>query len=253
MIKALLEQRHKSEKQFFDDVIRKKYENISNFKLTNDLNYQQLFSRIQQFKHIVDFFADVSGKNLLDLACGIGWVSLYFARSGANVFCCDISPESIEVAKKFAFANGLQDRIYASVMPAESLEYEDDFFEFVFMNAALHHCDIEMVSREIVRVLRPKGKAVIIDDYGYHPLMRLYRLLTKNRHTKYEKPLKSEDIEKFVEPFSQAYLHYFQLVNVVQNESSLSRILNRLDDFLLIYFPFLNRYCRLVAIYVVKG
>ncbi len=59
-MKALLEQRHKIEKQFSDDAIRKKYKNISNYKLSNNLDYQQLFSRIQQFKDIVDFFADVS-------------------------------------------------------------------------------------------------------------------------------------------------------------------------------------------------
>jgi ubiquinone/menaquinone biosynthesis C-methylase UbiE len=89
---------------------------------------------------------------LLYLGCGDGWASLYFARSGADVFCCDISPKSIILAKKYAAENGLESKITAAVMPAENLCFGDNFFDFVFMNAALYHCDIEKVSKEMFRM-----------------------------------------------------------------------------------------------------
>lgn len=244
--------KYDTESAFWNKVVEREYSPTDNYRLTNQLNYQELFSKITQFKKIVDFFGDISGKKILDAACGVGWASLYFARSGGIVYCFDISEKSIQVAKRFAMNNGLDHRIYAEVMPAEYLRYDNEFFDFVFVNAAVHHCNIQRVSSEFYRVLKPGGKVAIIEDYGYHPFLNIYRYLTPTRRTPHEKALKREDVELFIKRFSCVEMEYYQLLDILDRSWFLKRFLNRLDEILLKMFPPLKKYCRLIGIYAVK-
>jgi SAM-dependent methyltransferase len=156
------------------------------------------------------------------------------------------------MAGRFAADNGLSDRVHADVMAAESLSYDSASFDFVFMNAALHHCDVAKVSQELHRVLKPGGKAALIEDYGYHPLFTLYRLVTRGRHTPHERALSKADVHSFVQRFSSSRLDFFQLFDVWDKDWLLKPILGHLDDWLLGRIPFLKAYSRLVGIYVVK-
>ena len=46
------------------------------------------------------------------------------------------------------------------------------------------------------------GKAIIVEDLAYHPLLNLYRRLTPRKHTRLERPLRSEDVECVVAGFA---------------------------------------------------
>jgi len=247
-----LKKRLSTEAAFFDSAIDRQYADIRSYGLSNSLNYQQLFAQIPQLAHLVDFFGDISGRRILDAGCGNGWTALYFARSGAEVFACDVSPRCVETAKRHAEANGLAERLFAQCMPAERLAFPDGFFDFVFMNAALHHCDIALVSREFQRVLRPGGKVAVVEDYAYHPLMNLYRFLTPSRHTPSERPLGEDEIREFVSPFARWHTYHFQLFDLLDRNGWPKRVLSSLDRFLLNRIPALKRYCRLVAIHAQK-
>lgn len=53
--------------------------------------------------HIVDFadFPSVKGKKVLEIGCGLGTVTINFARAGAKkVTAVDLSERSLELAKK---------------------------------------------------------------------------------------------------------------------------------------------------------
>jgi ubiquinone/menaquinone biosynthesis C-methylase UbiE len=244
--------RYEDEVRFFEKIIQEKIRKKEKFTLNNTKNYENLFNDILQLKKVVSFFGDIKGKKILDLGCGEGWASLYFARSGASVFCCDISPKSIELAKRYADANGLSKNIVAEVMVAEELKYKENFFDYVFMNAALHHCDIEKVATEIKRVLRPCGKAAIIDDSAYNPIMKVYRYFTKNKHTKYEKPLTSEDIVVFCKYFLSHEIFYYKFFNIFDKEYFFTNILVFMDKLMEKIFPKYLKYCKLLSIFVVK-
>ena len=41
-----------------------------------------------------------SGKDVLDIGCGPGWLTVNFARGGANVSSCDLTPTAVELTKK---------------------------------------------------------------------------------------------------------------------------------------------------------
>lgn len=92
--------RYEDEITFFDkkseEILRRK----KKFTLKNTKNYEVLFNDIVQLKQVVKFFGKIEGKRILDLCCGEGWASLYFARSGAFVYSCDTSPKSIDLVNK---------------------------------------------------------------------------------------------------------------------------------------------------------
>jgi ubiquinone/menaquinone biosynthesis C-methylase UbiE len=244
--------RYEDEILFFDKIFGRRLELKNKFTLNNTKNYEELFNDIIQLKSVVKYFGEIKGKRILDLCCGEGWASLYFARSYASVYCCDISPKSIELVKKYANANGLRENIIAEVMAAEELAYKDNYFDYVFMNAALHHCHIEKVAAEIKRVLKPSGKAAIIEDNAYHPIMRIYRYFTKHKHTRYEKPLTKEDVSDFCKFFSSHEIYFHRLFNIFDKDYYFTNILIRMDKLMENKLPEYLKYCRIINIFVTK-
>ena len=245
-------ERYQNEKTFFDGRAVEIMKSKKKYTLNNTKNYEELFLEIPQLKFIVEFFGNIKDKKVLDLCCGEGWASLYFARSGANVCSCDISPKLIELAQKYAEANGLKDKISAQVMVAENLKYPDNYFDYVFMNAALHHCDIEKVSKEINRVLKKNGKAALVEDNAYHPILYIYRKLTKSKHTKFEKSIKEEDVILFCNSFSSNKILYYRLFNIFDKKYFCTNYLNIIDNWIFKNISTMRKYSRLIGIYVIK-
>jgi SAM-dependent methyltransferase len=252
------EDRYQHEKDFWDKQISDIHRaSPSKFILPNLSTFETLAEQIDYFLPIVDFWGDLRGKRVLDLACGDGWIALSLGKSGALVHGFDISPKRVEVATRYAKENGLEDRVSFQTMICEEMTYADNSFDFAIMHAALHHCDIGTTAAQIWRVLKPGGKAVLIEDYAYHPLMRLYRVLTPSKHTKHEKALSDEDLALFVSRFSKHFYRFYGLFNLVDTcKNSLAQrirpALRATDRYLLKQCPFLCKYTKLVEIFVIK-
>jgi SAM-dependent methyltransferase len=139
-------------------------------------------------KYILARLGNVSGKNVLDVGGGGGEAAINFARLGAMVECCDISPGSIRRANGLAEKYGVV--INARESSATALAYPDTSFDFVYMNGVLHHVsDREKAYAEIFRVLRPGGHFFAIEPLVGSPPMWIYRLMTAKTHSEGEAPL----------------------------------------------------------------
>lgn len=103
-------------------------------------------------------FAD-KGETILDLGCGWGENSLKLARIGYHVFGVDISLHAIQLANDIAREHQLEKQIHLSVGVAESLNFPDSFFDYVYGVNILHHVEIEPTIKEVWRVLKPGGRA----------------------------------------------------------------------------------------------
>ncbi|MBI2633432.1 MAG: methyltransferase domain-containing protein [Parcubacteria group bacterium] len=100
-------------------------------------------------------------KKVLEVGCGIGIDTIYFAQNGAHIYAIDISPHSVELTKKrFAYKN-MQGIIATG--DAEMLHFPDSEFDFVYSWGVLHHTkNTDKTIEEVRRVLKPEGKFCIM-------------------------------------------------------------------------------------------
>jgi ubiquinone/menaquinone biosynthesis C-methylase UbiE len=100
---------------------------------------------------------------VLDVACGPGIVVEALARGAREVVGCDITPEMLEQTDRRCRKAGLTN-VRCVPGRAEELPFEDASFDAVVTRSALHHFpDPAAALREMARVLRAGGRAVIVD------------------------------------------------------------------------------------------
>ena len=108
-------------------------------------------------------------ENLLDLGCGSGWLSVYFAERGMDVLGIDVSQGQINAANQFK-SDKLKGNLEFECCDLIHWDCEKHSGKFcnVFVNAFLHHlpeAELEMVIRKISASLKPGGRV-----YMYEPL-----------------------------------------------------------------------------------
>jgi len=106
-------------------------------------------------------FAQHAGEEVLEIGGGIGTDLAQFASHGARVTDLDLSLGHLRLAKENFQARGLSGRFVHH--DAETLCFVDDSFDVVYSNGVIHHTpNTGAVLREMFRVLRPGGKAIVM-------------------------------------------------------------------------------------------
>ncbi|MDP1571602.1 MAG: methyltransferase domain-containing protein [Vicinamibacterales bacterium] len=106
-------------------------------------------------------FARHAGERVLEIGAGIGTDHVQFAINGAITTDIDLSSGHLELAKENFRLRGLQGTFVHH--DAERLPFDDDTFDVVYSNGVIHHTpNTYDVVREIRRVLRPGGKAIVM-------------------------------------------------------------------------------------------
>jgi ubiquinone/menaquinone biosynthesis C-methylase UbiE len=116
--------------------------------------------------------------NVLDVATGTGLVATEVAKqldSRVTVSGIDFSPKMIEkaISKK-----GQLD-IHYQIMDGQSLTFNDECFDYVFsLMGVIFYPDIPKGLKEIHRVLRERGKAVIAGWTNHNPASFMHQALS---------------------------------------------------------------------------
>lgn len=121
------------------------------------------------------YLKDVADKKILEIGCGNGELSVWFAKNGSEVYGVDISDESIHIAQRRSLENSTQDRTHFFTCPAEHLPFNDDFFDVIFINVSLHHLEVEAALMEFERVLKRGGTFVAIEPLAFSKTIQNFR------------------------------------------------------------------------------
>ena len=209
---------------------------------------------------------------LLDIGCGLGEASVYFALKGFEVTATDISNEMLITTQKLASNNNVNLRTHKST--AESLLLGDEKFDVIYVGNLFHHVDIPQALLGIKQHLREDGILVSWDPLAYNPVINVYRKMAMNVRTEDEHPLTRKDLKLFKENFKDVEMKFFWfstliifiLMYLVQRKNPnkvrfwkavvedgdkwawLYKPLASFDNFILSVFPFLKLLCWNVVI-----
>ena len=131
--------------------------------------YEALFGWFLRRTHgtVVNLAAPIEGERVLDVCCGTGSLALTLKASlGArgSVHGIDASPEMIDLARHKALKAGMEMDFRVGL--AQALPFPDKTFDLVVSQLAIHHLPGDLKVRafgEMYRVLKPKGRCVIVD------------------------------------------------------------------------------------------
>lgn len=125
--------------------------------------YERIYSKAEIrhldsfYQWLLDLLNPLPGRRLLDISCGTGSLPRLAARAGLIAHGVDFSEIALRAARRKA------PEICWVVADGERLPYPDAYFDYITSIGSLEHymCP-EAGVREIVRVLKPDGRACIL-------------------------------------------------------------------------------------------
>jgi SAM-dependent methyltransferase len=152
-------------------------------------------------------FQSARGLKVLEIGCGLGTDGAQFAQAGADYTGVDLTDAAVDLARKRFEIFGIPGKFQTA--DAEQLEFADGTFDLVYSHGVLHHTpETGKAIREVHRVLRPGGRAVIMlyhrDSYNYRVNISMLRragahLLRFDRGVKLAHMITGEPIESLRE------------------------------------------------------
>ncbi len=95
------------------------------------------------------------GQQALELGCGTGLFLEKVAQAGKAFHGLDLSMDLLIQARDRLFG---RQGIFLECGNAEQLPFPDFTFDAVYGSSVLHHLDLDLVLREVFRVLKPGGR-----------------------------------------------------------------------------------------------
>lgn len=203
---------------------------------------------------------DVAGKRIVDFGCGSGANSVLLANRGAHVWGIDISEDLLRLARRRLAVSGRDGGATFIAGSAHDMPFPDNSIDVVFGIAILHHLDLDLVSREVRRVLKPGGRAIFQEPVRNSAVLRFLRSLVPYRApdiSPYERPLTDAELERFaagfqkwsVRAFALPHVQVGQVLPVVRNYW---QKLYEMDKTMLRAAPWLARYASIRVISLTK-
>lgn len=161
---------------------------------------------------------DLSGKKVLDFGCGEGEVSTQLAKLGAYATGVDISPELIDVARKRAELDGVQDHVEFMVCDIEETPLPRQKFDILFCYAVLHHIDIRSAFPRLLATLKPGGMAIMLEPITFSPWLKRLRdsVPLPKEGGPLDHPLTKEDVRYVTDSLYGPSLRFFDLFGRLQ-------------------------------------
>lgn len=131
----------------------------------------------------VNELKSIKPKTILDIATGTGDFALASRRLNPNkIVGIDISSGMLEVGKKKMIKKGMSDLIQLELGDSENLSFENESFNAITVGFGVRNFEnLEKGLGEMLRVLTPEGKAVILEfsKPSRFPIKQLFGFYSK--------------------------------------------------------------------------
>jgi ubiquinone/menaquinone biosynthesis C-methylase UbiE len=164
--------------------------NLTQFLDPKDINldpeyfYHVIEQRIRdrhayKYELLRDFSNGCQGKKLLEVGCGLGVELAWLGKFGFDVTGIDLAPAAVERAAGHLRRLNINGRTI--VQNVEQMQFADESFDAIYSSGVLQHTpDIQRAIGEMIRVLRPGGKMLIILYHRHSWFYCLQRLTHTN-------------------------------------------------------------------------
>lgn len=131
--------------------------------------------RTMEFAYVYRQLRLPAGARVLDVGSPKELALILARRRGYAVTATDLLPEPVDIARRYAQAQGINGegagRVRAETQDGRHLTYPDNHFDAAFAVSVLEHIpdngDTEAM-REMVRVVKPGGLVVVTTPYDLH-------------------------------------------------------------------------------------
>jgi SAM-dependent methyltransferase len=184
----------------------------------------------------VERMGDISGKTVLDLACGRGEPALCLAERGARVIALDMNSSYIAAAARAARDVPWGRSVHFITGSAEALPLEDRSVDIVFCRSALQYMDLDRVTPHVLRALRRGGELHLVHNLPGNPLMRVLRMVRPFTSTGPEEDAYLSSIRGYASPawlraafsrfavMEERYFHLFRILTLAVRSTTRSSI-----------------------------
>jgi len=234
-------------------------------KILNDPEFGQAVSFA--LNHIMD----LSNKKVIDVGCGTGEMSIYFALQGVYVIGFDKEIYDLNHYRDLASQWNVQDKCSFVRGFAEKIPINTGSIDIVFSRSTIQYMKRQVVLREYLRILKPTGVLILIENLPHNPFVNTYRLYRRlfsrtPNQISYLKSIRGyltiSEINNlknnFYDFFHQEY-HIFRVFTIFLYKykkhtviKKIDGLLMKLDNSILLRFPFIRNFAWFTAI-VGKG
>lgn len=207
-------------------------------------------------KVFLRLIGEVNGKNVLDIGCGNGVLSVYLAKMGGRVTAIDNSLTAITNTRALAKMNQVNSFIEAQRADVKELNNLGKSFDVVVGKFILHHIEPFNVFSEILfNITRKRGRGIFFENNSRNPILIFLRTFFAGRFgiPKYgdiaEYPFEPREIEILNERFDRVYVHYpvfmfFGLMGpyLFKGNKKLWTVFNKMDQWIYRHYPTFHKY-----------
>ncbi|MBI5002982.1 class I SAM-dependent methyltransferase [Candidatus Woesearchaeota archaeon] len=162
-------------------------------------------------KQCIEFLKDKSRKTVLDLGCGDGRDSIFFAKRGYEVTATDVSPVALEILNKKINEEKITN-IQVIEQDLQNLQFPESSFDIIYTHLSLHYF-LDEQTEQIFKML-------------HKMLTRGGFLFIKCKSTEDEEFGKGKEVEKNVFVTEENYVRHFFDEEYMKQKLSNFQIIN---------------------------